>query len=350
VSFLSDATLRHLRAVADEPDLSATRYRILSRLERGGMGTVYVAEDLELRRQVALKVLSVPDPDGGLARRMLDEARILARLEHAGIVPIHDVGQLPDGRVFYVMKLVRGQRLDRHAADLAQVSDALRIALRIAEAVAFAHAHGVIHRDLKPQNIMVGEFGEVMVMDFGIAKLHSVSVSVSVSVPVPEPEPAPEPAPEAVAVAVTRPGTRLGTPGWMAPEQSAGATDRIDHRADVYGLGALLAFLLARGGWVERRADDAATPGALLDSVRPRVARPLRAIAARALAAEPERRYASADAFADDLARFLDGRAVSAYREGPLERAGRVVSNYRTAVALVLTYMILRVLLLLFSR
>ena len=242
------------------------------------------------------------------------------------------------------MKLVRGDRLDRHAADLARVSDALRIAIRIAEAVAFAHAHGVIHRDLKPQNIMVGEFGEVMVMDFGIAKLRSVSPSVSPSVSIPEPEPAPE------SVAATRHGTRLGTPGWMAPEQSAGDVDRIDQRADVYGLGALLAFLLARGAWVERRADDAATPDALLDALRPRVPRPLRAIAARALDAEPDHRYPSADAFADDLARFLDGRAVSAYREGPLERAGRVISNYRTAVALVLTYMILRVLLLLFGR
>src|SRR5262245_54108250 len=109
---LNDDVVRHLKRVADEPDLSATKYRLLRPLGRGGMGTVYLAEDADLKREVALKVLSVADESGRLAARLLAEARLVAGLEHPNIVPIHDVGTLPDGRVFYVMTYVRGKRLD----------------------------------------------------------------------------------------------------------------------------------------------------------------------------------------------------------------------------------------------
>ena len=171
---LSDKALARLRNGAELPDLSGTRYRLIEQVARGGMGVVYAAEDQFLQRRVALKVieevLEVSGNESDLAKRLLREARVLARLEHPGIVPVHDAGTLADGRVFYAMKFVEGQRLDRYIESLASVPDRLRIFMSICDAVAFAHAHGVLHRDLKPANVMVGLFGEVLVMDWGLAK------------------------------------------------------------------------------------------------------------------------------------------------------------------------------------
>jgi serine/threonine protein kinase len=147
---LSDAVLSHLRQVA------AFRYHLVEEIGRGGMGVVYRAEDRELGRQVALKVLNRLD---------LAEARTLAALEHPGIVPVYDSGTMPDGRIFYAMRLVDGKRLDQYRDSQAGL---LRVFQRICETVAFAHARGVAHRDLKPQNIMVGKFGEVLVLDWGV--------------------------------------------------------------------------------------------------------------------------------------------------------------------------------------
>src|SRR5881397_3038329 len=135
------------------------------------MGVVWLAEDIQLDRRVALKVLYLPEQSGDLEARLLREARILARLEHPGIVPVHDAGTLADGRVFYAMKYVQGLRLDQHLPALPAPADRLRVFQRICDAVAFAHSRGVLHRDLKPQNVMVGAFGEVLVMDWGVAKL-----------------------------------------------------------------------------------------------------------------------------------------------------------------------------------
>jgi serine/threonine protein kinase len=233
--WLSDATIAHLRAVSDEPDLSGSKYRLLGALGRGGMASVYAAEDTELGREVALKVIAAADADGSLATRMLREARILARLEHPGIVPVHDVGSLPDGRVYYVMKRVRGRRLDELLSELADQDARLRVFERICEAVAFAHAHGVLHRDLKPENIMVGEFGEVLVMDWGVAKvLHDVADHIAGAPPASLPS----------SGAITQHGTRIGTPGYMAPEQASGDVQAVGAPTDVWGLGAILHVLL----------------------------------------------------------------------------------------------------------
>src|SRR5262249_10026961 len=169
--YLSDRALSPLRDGAELPDLAGTRYRLLAQIARGGMGVVYAAEDETLERRVALKVLEVPGNESELASRLLREARVLALLEHPGIVPVHDVGTLADGRVFYTMKFVEGQRLDQHIAAVTSIPDRLRVFLRICEAVAFAHARSVLHRDLKPANVMVGPFGEVLVMDWGLAKI-----------------------------------------------------------------------------------------------------------------------------------------------------------------------------------
>src|SRR5262249_18771881 len=151
---LSEKVVERLRNLCDVPDFSATKYRIVKELGRGGMGIVYEAQDLELARHVALKVF---DADSALSTQ---EAHVLAQLEHPGIVPVHDCGTLPDGRAFYAMKLVRGTRLDDYRAIATSLSQVLRIFQNICDAVAFAHARGIIHRDLKPENIMVGSFGE----------------------------------------------------------------------------------------------------------------------------------------------------------------------------------------------
>ena len=160
MKWLSDDAMIRLREEADLPDLTDSKYLALRKLGSGGMGTVYLAQDVDLGRKVAVKVMNYADSTGALASRMMREARIVALLEHPSIVPIHDVGTLDDGRVFYAMKLVQGARLDQSAAGAASLSDMLRVFQKVCEAVAFAHARGVIHRDLKPENIMVGPFGE----------------------------------------------------------------------------------------------------------------------------------------------------------------------------------------------
>ena len=170
MKWLSDRAVERLRAAGSEIDLSNTKYRLVEPIGRGGMGTVYRVEDPTLEREVALKVLDVEDPEGELAARLLQEARVLARLEHPGIVPVYDVGELADGRIFYTMKLVRGERLDRWAASGVSLRQRLTLFRRLCEAVGFAHAHQVLHRDLKPANVMVGAFGEVLVVDWGVAR------------------------------------------------------------------------------------------------------------------------------------------------------------------------------------
>jgi serine/threonine protein kinase len=293
------------------------------------------------------------DPD--TAARLRREARILARLEHPGIVPVHDVGELPDGRVFYAMKLVSGQRLDELLGTGLPLRERVRLLLRICEPVAFAHAHGVIHRDLKPENVMVGPFGEVLVMDWGVAKHRGE--------PVAEPRAgaasAEAPAPEATAH-----GTIVGTPAYMAPEQARGDIESVDARSDVYALGAVLYFMLTgRAPGRLPASPEAPTrtwagrgPVGVAPGITPpreiarELPRPLEAICLKALALEPERRYAGAEALAADLGRFLESEPVAAYPEGLLGRARRFASRHRTPVLVLLAYVVMRVVLLLVAR
>ena len=282
--FLSDDAVAHLREITETPDLSATRYELVRELGRGGMGIVYEVRDRELERTVAMKVVETEwNPHRGA-----EEARIIAALEHPGIVPVHDSGTLPDGRLYYTMKLVRGVRLDAWALQDHGITERLRLFARICEPVAFAHANGVVHRDLKPENVMVGEFGAVLVMDWGIVG--------------------------------------VGTPGYMAPEQARG--ESIDARSDVYALGAVLTSLLR-------------------ESV---VARPFAAIVARAMAGDPAARYADAQALADDVLRYLDQEPVSAYRESVVERAGRWITRHRALLTLMAAYIVMRVIVFFWMR
>lgn len=328
MTFLSNRALDHLRRVAEHPELPGDRYTIVGEIARGGMGTVYLACDEELERRVALKVLNATELGEDGRTRMAREARILAQLEHPGIVPVHDVGTLADGRIYYTMKLVEGERLDDHVRQKLGLRERLRIFERMCEAVSFAHAHGVIHRDLKPSNVMVGPFGEVLVMDWGVAKIVD-DAHESESAPVPFPIP-PTDLHESETLGPpsgeTRPGMVLGTPGYMAPEQAAGRTDLIDARADVYALGVMLKELM----------DGAA-------DVRPRR---LRAIADKALSEELDRRYTGVPELSADVASFLDGERVSAYREGLGEIAMRWFDRYRAPILLILTYLVVRALIL----
>jgi eukaryotic-like serine/threonine-protein kinase len=279
VKYLSDDALARLRQIADTPDVSGTRYRIVEKIGRGGMGAVYKAEDTVLGRMIALKVLDDEN----------EEAHIIAGLEHPGIVPVHDAGRLPDGRGFYAMKLVEGAPLNEFHAPLAA---RLRVFQKICEAVAFAHSRGVVHGDLKPENIMIGAFGEALVLDWGVA-------------------------------ALARQGSIAGTRGFAAPEQAEGAA--MDVRSDIFSLGAILG---------EIATGETARPA--LESIR-----------AKAMAHRPVDRYSSALELSAEIARYIDGEPVDAHRETPWERAERLFARHYMWILLVAAYLVMRTVLLL---
>jgi serine/threonine protein kinase len=298
------------------------------------MGTVYAATDALLGREVAIKVSNTV-ATASSEHRLAAEARVLATLEHAGIVPIHDVGRLADGRLFYVMKRVDGRTLTEHIRTHTDLAGRLKIFERVCEAVAFAHAHRILHRDLKPDNVMVGSFGQVMVMDWGVAKTLSSAEESSDDPPNRLPA-----ARRGLERTATNPGTVLGTHGFMPPEQARGETKALDERSDVYGLGAILLALLTDR---EQPIPPGNTAAAAL-AASPPMARPLRSICARALAERPGDRYPSATALGEDVARYRAGQKVQAHRETVWERTGRVAYTYRVPILLVLAYMIMRTL------
>jgi serine/threonine protein kinase len=325
MTWLPDPVVERLRSNLSSPDLSGTRYRAVRLLGRGGMAAVWLAEDTILHRQVALKVLDVVEHEDDLAARLLREAEILASLEHPGIVPVHDAGTLADGRVFCCMKFVQGETLEQHARGVASVAQGLRLVLRIAEPLAFAHSKGVLHRDLKPGNIMIGPFGEVLVMDWGLAKRIDAPSPVSATLS----------SARSSASGADVPATGVvGTPGFMSPEQERGGA--ASPRSDIYSLGAVMAFTLMHGAGSE--------------NPRKSLPRPLRAICEKAMAADPAMRYESVEALAADVSRFLEQAPVSAYHENIVERATRLMNRHAPAIVLVLAYLLMRGLLILFGK
>lgn len=293
---------------------NSERYRLGAEIARGGMGVVHRATDVILSREVAAKILQdrfALGSDG--AQRFTDEARISAQLQHPGIPPVHDLGTLPDGRPFLAMKLIKGETLDDLLmARTSPAEDRGRFVAafeQVCQAVAYAHAHDVIHRDLKPANVMVGAFGEVQVMDWGLAKVLT------------------DAGPDADDPDATSPGTLvqsfrdsdgsftqagsvLGTPAYMPPEQAVGAVGKIDARSDVFGLGAVLAVILTgqppfAGSSAETTRVKAAT-GDLADCISRMDAceadPELVALCKRCLAPKPADRPADAGAVAREVA------------------------------------------------
>ncbi len=229
--------------------VSAQRYELGAEIARGGMGAVYRATDTAFAREVAVKVLLDRfAPTSGTARRFHDEARITGQLQHPNIPAVFDLGTLPDGRPFLAMKLIKGDTLEdllkarpHPAADRGRFVAAFE---QVCQAVAYAHAHGVIHRDLKPGNVMIGSYGEVQVMDWGLAKVLG-SRDPDVTDPDETTSPTAIHSIRETDSAFTQDGSVLGTPAYMPPEQAIGAIRNVDARSDVFGLGAVLAVILS---------------------------------------------------------------------------------------------------------
>ncbi len=321
------------------PLVDPTRYAVAGELAHGGIGRILRARDVRLDRPVAIKEMLTPSRDA--EARFVAEALVTARLQHPSIVPVYEAGRWPGGEPFYAMKLVSGRSLADVIAERTTLEERLALlphVLAVAEAIAYAHTERIIHRDLKPANVLVGDFGETVVIDWGLAKDLSREGGS-------EPVSTAHPSAGSEDAGRTRVGTVMGTPAYMPPEQAAGLP--VDERADVYALGAILYHLLAG-----TRPYDGNTSEQVLQKVvrgpppplntRQRcIPTDLLAIVTKAMAREPAHRYATARELAEDLRRFQTGQIVGAYQYTRLELLRRFVRRYRasvtvTAVALLL--------------
>jgi serine/threonine-protein kinase len=326
---------------------SGSRFRILRPHARGGLGTVSVARDEELPREVALKEIQEQHADNPDSRcRFLLEAEITGGLEHPGIVPVYGLGQYADGRPYYAMRFIRGDSLEEAVERFHRNPDKrlesgerameLRALLGrfidVCNAIAYAHSRGVLHRDLKPGNIMLGQYGETLVVDWGLAKTQDPSELKTASAEGPI-------RPSSVSSsAATQMGSTLGTPKYMSPEQAAGRLDLLGPASDVYSLGATLYCLLTGRAPMEGlnvemilqnvQRGEFAPPRA----VNPHIARPLEAICLKAMALKPEDRYPSCKALADDVEHWLADEPVSAYSEAWAAKVARWARKHKTLV------------------
>ncbi len=333
----------------------STRYRIDGEIARGGMGAVLKGRDPDLGRDVAIKVLReelLGNPD--MVRRFVEEAQIGGQLQHPGIVPIYELGAFADRRPFFSMKLVKGHTLaallDARKDPASELPRLLNIVEAIAQTVAYAHARGVIHRDLKPSNVMVGSFGEVQVMDWGLAKVlprGGVADDASAG-KAPRDE-------TVIATArsgsgdsdLSHAGSVLGTPSYMAPEQARGEIDRVDERADVFALGSILcevltgrpAFVGRSSGEIQRNAAAGDTAEALARLDGSGADAELIALARDCLAREPDDRPREAGAVSGRLTAYLSGvqeRLRSAERERAVAEAKAVEERKRRRLTVAL--------------
>lgn len=324
-----------LIATASESGITVPGYEVRGELKRGGMGVVFTAFQLALKREVAIKTLRLDRPfDARAAQRFLTESLITAKLQHPAVPPVFEVGRFSDDRPYLVMKLIRGEDLDdllkkrpTLATDLPRF---LVVFEQVCQAVGYAHSHGIIHRDLKPANVMVGEFGEVQVMDWGIAK-SGVGHQGS--------EASEEPLPSTVSreqahteeAFATQAGTAMGTPAYMAPEQARGEWDKVDTRADVFSLGGILSEILtgqppfvAETGQLTIILAASGNVSVAFGRLDQSGADPeLIALAKRCLQSNREDRLADGKAVAD---------AIAAYRTGVEARLRRAEAD-RTAAA-----------------
>ncbi len=370
-------------AQGSDSESLASRYRIQRALASGGIGSVSIAVDNELRREVALKELQSQFRDDPVSRDRFElEAEITGRLEHPGIVPVYGLGRYDDGRLYYAMRLIRGESfkeaIQRHhqrpteidASDpsapleqnesIGEHSVAFRQLIHclvdVCQTMAYAHDRGVIHRDLKPSNIMLGRYGETLVVDWGMARILG-QPDMAFAVTTPEHRPGPidpleslhptGPTGEETALALqsrtashhTEPGSTHGTPCYMSPEQARGDLDRLGPASDIYSLGATLYEMLVGKPpligiplthLLERVQNGEIPPPRQLN---PRVSSALQAICLSAMAVAPEDRYPSARQMAHDLERWLADEPVSVHRDAWPIRARRWARRHRTRVA-----------------
>jgi serine/threonine-protein kinase len=357
-----DASLAHVCAgsAPTEPDADRTasysvgtatsdgqRFRVLRPHARGGLGAVFVALDSELHREVALKqILDHHADDPNSRARFLLEAEITGGLEHPGIVPVYGLGAYPDGRPYYAMRFIRGDSL-KEAIALYHSDDTLRgdpgrrslgllrlmrRFLAVCDAIDYAHSRGILHRDLKPSNVILGKHGETLVVDWGLAKALGRSESNVASderILVPS---------SSSGLAETLPGSALGTPAYMSPEQAGGHLEHLGPRSDVYCLGATLYCLLT--GLPPLEGDDV---GAVLHAVQkgdfpsprqldPAIDPALEAVCRKAMAVRAEDRYPTPRALAEDIEHWMADEPVAAWREPWTRRARRWERRHRTAV------------------
>ena len=312
------------------PHVDPSGYALGLEVKRGGMGRILAARDLRVGRPVAVKELLGRAPK--LAARFEREARVTARLQHPGIVPIYEIGRWPDGTPFYSMRMVEGRTLleaINAASTLAARLALLPAVIAATEAVAFAHAQRVIHRDLTPSNVLVGAYGETVVIDWGLAKDLSQATD-------PELDDEDEPA-GGSNERLTNVGAVIGTAAYMPPEQAHGAP--VDERADVYALGAILYHLLAgaapyRAKTTRELLRDVRTgPPPPIGEIAPGAPRDLVSIVDKAMARELDARYPSARELTEELNRFQTGRMVEAHAYSGLERALRILKHNKAVVS-----------------
>ncbi len=336
---------------------SATRYRFEGKVAQGGMGAILRVWDADLRRHLAMKVmLQNAAPDASRLSRFLEEAQVTGQLDHPGIVPVHELGVDADGRVFFTMKLVKGETLTQvfekvdGGADGWNLTRALTVLLRVCDAMAFAHEKGVIHRDLKPGNVMVGRFGETYVMDWGLSRVLDAKETKDIRIRA-----------DATASVVrttrrdsdsrdtpdspllTMDGDVVGTPAYMSPEQAQGDLERVGPQSDVYALGAMLYHLLTgRVPYVEPdenphgRAIHAMVmhgPPRPVHQLAKEAPAELVSICEKAMARSLAHRYRSMTELADDLRAWLENRVVRAHAAGAVAELRKWVRRNRAFAA-----------------
>ena len=338
------------------------RYGDEQEIARGGMGAILRVRDHDLRRELAMKVMleelegAEPDSSGAtrLRARFLEEARITGQLDHPGIVPVHELGLDAQGRLYFTMKLVRGRDLRAVYEQLRKGEDgwslprALGVLLRVCEAMAFAHDKGVIHRDLKPANIMVGRFGEVYVMDWGLARVLGSSASHDRRRDAGESRVVSarhETARSGDSSLATLDGDIVGTPAYMSPEQARGRIEELGPRSDVYSLGAMLYELLS-GQMPYMPPGETRSPFTVVRLLKEGPPAPVEcnasgaddelvAICDKAMARDPQARYASMLELAEDLRAYLEGRVVRAHSTGALVEFRKWIGRNRGFAAAV---------------
>ena len=335
------------------------RYTLREEIARGGMGVILRVWDKDLRRTLAMKasfesiVDSPADTTSESVARFLDEAQITSQLDHPGIVPVHEIGVDDEGRVYFTMRLVKGKTLDQ-IIKLARAgregwtrAGAVGVMVKVCEAMAYAHAKGVIHRDLKPANIMVGKFGEVYVMDWGLAKVigqrgretpriaEASILRTQVRTDRLEDQ--------SGSPLATMEGAVIGTPAYMPPEQAEGRIDDLDPRSDVYSVGALLYTLLTgRMAYVDPDKPTGvadvitsllAGPPVPVQELDKTVAPELVAICEKAMSRDPDDRYATMVGMAEDLSAFVENRVVRAYKTGAVAELRKWIGRNRVTAA-----------------